>query len=150
MSPAQKLELRRLITFATVGMLNTAVCYAVYAAIVHWLAWHHDLALAADYGFGAVLGYVTHRLTTFGDRKHLRAAFGKYLAALIASFVLNVAVLDCFVASRLLDTIAAQVPAIALVTLASYMLQKHWVFRSHGSNIATRPAIAAEEQRLAA
>ena len=149
MSPTQKLELRRLITFATVGMLNTAVCYAVYAALVYWLAWHHDLALAADYAFGAGLGYVTHRLTTFGDRKHLRAAFGKYLAALIASFVLNVAVLDGIVASQLLDPIAAQVPAIALVTLASYMLQKHWVFRSHGPKAATRPATAAQ-QRVAA
>jgi putative flippase GtrA len=148
-SPAQKLELRRLFTFATVGALNTAVCYAVYAALVDGFAWHHNLALAADYALGAALGFIMHRLATFADRKHLRAAFGKYLAALIASFVLNVAVLDCIVASRLLDPIAAQVPALALVTLASYLLQKHWVFRSHSQEVIPRPAEPAQ-RRVAA
>src|SRR3990172_13141647 len=97
MSPAQKLEIRRLVVFSIVGTLNTAVCYALYAALVHWSQWHHNLALVADYGFGTVLGFVLHRLATFADRKQVKLAFGKYLTTLALTFLLNVAVLDLLV-----------------------------------------------------
>ena len=32
MSPIQRIELKRLIVFGTVGSCNTLVCYALYAA----------------------------------------------------------------------------------------------------------------------
>ena len=81
-----------------------------------------------------------HRLSTFADRKHVKQAFGKYLTTLIVTFVLNLAVLDlhrrelgCSIRSP-----ARPWPS-ALVTLVSYMLQKHWVFRSHGRPAAEAP-----------
>ena len=133
MSPIQRIELKRLIVFGTVGSCNTLVCYALYAALVRALGWHHNTALVADYAFGAVLGFTTHRLSTFADRKHVKHPFRKYLTTLAVSFLLNLALLNCIVATRLLNPLAGQAVAIGLVTLVSYMLQKHWVFRSHHS-----------------
>ena len=126
-----KTEIRRLIIFGMVGTFNTCVCYGLYAALLHALKWHHNGALVADYAFGAVLGFATHRLATFADRKHVRQAFGKYLTTLGVAFLLNVALLNAIVASGILDPLLAQAAAIGHVTLVSYMLQKHWVFRSH-------------------
>ena len=131
MSPIQRIELKRLIVFGTVGSFNTMVCYALYAALVHTLSWHHNAALVADYAFGAGLGFTTHRLSTFSDRKHVKHPFGKYLTTLVVSFTLNLTLLNCIVATRLLNPLAGQAAAIGFVTLVSYMLQKHWVFRSH-------------------
>ena len=125
-----------------VGTLNTAVCYALYAALVHWSQWHHNLALVADYVLGMFLGFAMHRLATFGDRKQIKLAFGKYLAALAMTFVLNLAVLDLLVAAQLLGPLAGQAVAVALVTLVSFMLQKHWVFRSY-QQATDAPEVAA-------
>jgi putative flippase GtrA len=146
MSPAQKLEIRRLIVFSIVGTLNTAVCFALYAALVDWQKWHHNPALVADYAFGAALGFVMHRLTTFGDRKQVKQAFGKYVTTLALTFLLNVAVLDFLIASQLLGPLFGQAVAVALVTLVSYLLQKHWVFRSHGRPAAEAPSAAAQQR----
>lgn len=131
MLPDQKLELRRLMLFTVMGTLNTVVCYALFAALVHWAGWHYNLALVADYAFGIGLGYVLHRGSTFADRKHLSQAFGKYTVTLVATFLLNLALLDAIVALDLLEPLTAQAVAMTAVTLASYLLQKHWVFRAH-------------------
>ena len=140
--PVRKIDIRRLIVFSMVGTLNTAICYALYAALVHWSQWHHNLALVADYVLGMFLGFAMHRLVTFGDRKQIKLAFGKYLAALAMTFVLNLAVLDLLVAAQLLGPLAGQAVAVALVTLVSFMLQKHWVFRSY-QQATDAPEVAA-------
>jgi putative flippase GtrA len=153
MSPAHKLEIRRLIVFGAVGAVNTAVCYTLYASLVRWGGWHYNLALVADYALGAVLGFTLHRLATFADRTHLRQAFGKYALTLIACFALNFAVLDWNVQKLLLDPLPAQAIAIAVVTLFSYLLQKHWVFRCHRLASSVGPAKAesvAVQRRTAA
>src|ERR1700675_3135394 len=108
MSSKQKIELRRLALFTVVGTLNTAVCYALFAMLVHWAQWHYNLALVADYAFGIVLGFVLHRVSTFADRMHGRQEFGKYTVTLIATFLLNVALLDLIVERRWLEPLAAQ------------------------------------------
>ena len=132
MLPENKTELRRLTLFIAVGTLNTAICYALYAALIEWAHWDYMLALVADYGFGIVLGYALHRVSTFADRKNLKQAFSKYTLALIGAFVLNAIALNWIVEKGLLDPLAAQAVAMMLATGVSYALQKHWVFRSHG------------------
>jgi len=129
LSPRQ-VELRRLILFTGVGTLNTGVCYAFFALLVY-LDCHYNLALAADYLFGIGLGYVLHRLSTFSDRKHVKQAFGKYTLVLVATFLVNLVLLDWIVYEKWLDLLSGQAVAMTGATLLSYFLQKHWVFRSH-------------------
>jgi putative flippase GtrA len=143
----KKLELRRLVLFAVIGTLNTAICYAVYAALVELADWNYKLALVADYGFGILLGYVLHRVSTFADRKNLKQAFGKYTVTLVGAFLLNYGALEWLVEKWLLGALAAQAVAMTLATLASFLLQKHWVFRSHGRQ---EPRAAAVENKVAA
>jgi putative flippase GtrA len=124
-------EVRRLVVFGAVGALNTAVCYALFAVLVHICLWHYNLALVADYAFGIVLGYVLHRLSTFADRKFVRQAFRKYIITLVITFLLNCILLDWLVERQWLDPLPGQAVAMCIVTVASFLAQKHWVFRSH-------------------
>jgi putative flippase GtrA len=117
--------------FGVMGTFNTVTCYALYAAMVHWFHWNYNFALVLDYAFGAVLGFTVHRIATFADRKHVRLAFGKFAVTLVLSFLLNVTVLNAAVERLLLDPLVAQLLALVFVTLFSYTMQKHWVFRSH-------------------
>ena len=143
--------MRRMLVFGAVGSLNTAICYALFALLVETFRWHYEVALAADYAFGIVLGYGLHRLATFGDRQHLRRAFGKYTVTLIATFLANFALLAAIVGAGWLDPLAAQAVAMTAVTLASYLAQKHWVFRSHRlPNTADSPAASGPAMRRAA
>jgi len=127
----RRTELHRLTLFSVVGAVNTAVCYALFALLVHVCAWNYHLALGADYGFGIVLGYLLHRVSTFADRKHVRQAFGKYTVTLLVTFLANLALLDALVRGQWLGPLAGQAVATMAVTLLSYLAQKHWVFRSH-------------------
>lgn len=138
-------EMRRLAVFMTVGGVNTAICYALFAALVHYADWHYQAALAVDYGFGIALGYALHRGSTFADRGQLRRAFGKYTLTNLLTFGANFALLDGLVRLAIFEPLMAQAIAMAAVTAASYGAQKHWVFRSHGRNNAK----ARQDTRLA-
>jgi putative flippase GtrA len=132
-------ELRRFTVFSVVGTLNTAACYALFAALVHWGGWHYHWALAADYAFGILLGYALHRTSTFADRMHVERAFGKYAIAVVATFAANFILLDAIVRAQWLAPLAAQALAMGTVTLGSYWAQKQWVFRSHAQPAAPPP-----------
>jgi putative flippase GtrA len=139
-------ELRRLVVFGVIGTLNTAICYALYAALVELVDWNYKLALVADYCFGIVLGYVLHRASTFADRRNLKQAFGKYTVTLVGAFLLNYLALEWLVERRMLGALTAQAMAMTLATVASFLLQKHWVFRSH----VQHEAKVAAENKIAA
>jgi putative flippase GtrA len=136
-------EARRLVMFAVVGTVNTAVCYALYVVLVAVLEWNYDVALFADYVFGIALGYALHRLSTFADRTSLRQAFGKYTLTMIVTFLANLLLLDWLVRAEWMEPLPAQAIAMCAVMLASYVVQTHWVFRSHGDQAAECPARAS-------
>jgi putative flippase GtrA len=131
MSKQKFAELRRVLVFGVVGTLNTVICYALYAGLIEFLGWNYDAALVADYAFGAAIGYALHRLATFGDRKHVKRAFGKYALSLVVMFSTNLMLLDALVGLQWFEPLLAQAVAMAAVTLLSYLMQTHWVFRSH-------------------
>jgi putative flippase GtrA len=128
MSSAPRVELRRVATFLVAGALNTLICYALFTALVHGAHWRYDLALAADYGLGVVLGYALQRCTTFADRTPTARTAPKYVAAYAVTFAVNLVVLHALVQWSRLDPLVAQAASLFVVTVASYTLQKRWVF----------------------
>lgn len=137
-------EMRRLLVFGVMGTLNSAVCYALFATLVHVFAWHYNAALVVDYGFGVMLGFALHRQATFADRTHLQGALAKYAATLGVVFLCDLAILNLLVASGVLGPLVAQAVAVVFVTTFSYLLQKHWVFRSHETRALAEPTLLGE------
>ena len=122
-------ELKRFLMFLAVGTLTTGTCYAVFALLV-WLGWHYNLALVAAFAISSVQSYSMHRVTTFADRKHVRRTLGKYVVALVAVLVTNMALLDLLVVGQIFSPLPAQAVATGVVTVLGYRLQTHWVFRA--------------------
>lgn len=133
---ASKRELRRMLVFSAVGALNVAATYVAYAALVAW-GWHYNLAHVASYVLGGGLGYALHRASTFADRPHIRQGLGKYAVTLGVTFAVNFVLLDALVAGQLFAPLAAQAVAMGVATLVGYLMQTHWVFRSHAAPDAT-------------
>jgi putative flippase GtrA len=153
-----KRELRRMLVFAIVGALNVAATYLAYAVLVA-IGWHYNLALVASYVLCGGLAYALHRASTFADRAHIRQGLGKYAVTLGVTFVVNFALLDALVVRRVLAPLAAQAVAMGVATLVGYLMQTHWVFRSHAApddavddtpRILERPAADAYRRREAA
>jgi putative flippase GtrA len=122
-------ELKRFLMFLAVGTLTTGTCYAVFAMLV-WLGWHYNLALVAAFAVSSVQSYSMHRVTTFADRRHVRRTLGKYVIALVAVLITNMALLDLLVVGQIFSPLPAQAVATGIVTVLGYRLQTHWVFRA--------------------
>ncbi len=134
----RKFDLPRLIRFGPVGGVNTVVTYGVYVWII-LLGVHYNTALACEYVVGIVLGYLLNRIWTFSDRVHLEHPFKKYIATYAGVFLINLVFLNALVWLSI-HPLPAQVVALGLATLASYLLQRNWVFKSRKVRHRKRPA----------
>lgn len=123
-------EWRRLARFVLVGGFNTACMYALFVGLVA-LGMHHTLALTADYAGGLLLGYALNRGWTFADRDGVPGSRTRYFAVYLAIYAVNAGLLELGVTGLELVPAVAQLPALAIATALSYILQRTWVFRPH-------------------
>ena len=120
---------RKEIRFLLVGAFNTALIYSVYVALVYF-GMHYNLALLLDYIIGIALGYHLNKNYTF--TKDIEAkespSLGKYVISYVVVFALNLLLLNLFVQLGWMGAIIAQLVAVIIATLCSFVLQDKWVF----------------------
>ncbi len=121
-------ERRKLFRFFVVGGSNFVVMYGVFLVVLN-LGFHHDLALAADYGLGIVYNYVLNRFWTFRAQGKPTHGFVKLCASYGVMFLINLVLLEGFVHLAGLSSAIAQIPAVGLTAVASYFMQRFWVFK---------------------
>lgn len=121
-------EHRKILKFVVSGGAKTVAMYGLYWLLVE-IGLHYQIALIADYVGGVLLGYVLQRFWTFRSHGRPSRGFEKYLLVNVLIYVSNSILLGLGVEVLRLDEQLAQIPALALVTVASYLLQRFWVFR---------------------
>lgn len=126
--------------FTLAGILNTGLTYALYVILVK-LGVHYPLALAMDYAFGTLMGYLLNRFWTFADQGNPSRSFIKYLATYVGVYLGNWALLAILVERGITGPILGQLIALGVVTLLSYLAQRHWVFRA-SQRTQKKPPIA--------
>lgn len=125
-----RLVSRQFVRFALVGVLNTAVDYAVFAALFRVGDVHYALCQVAGYGAGVVNSFVWNRRWTF-DLPRRRRPATQFLRFVLVNLVsLGVAEIGLAV---LIDAAGMPVPAAkVLVTIAAQFINflgyKLWVF----------------------
>ena len=102
--------------------------YLLYLLLLY-LGAQYLVALTADYALGICFGYLLNRYWTFRTHGKPKHSFFKYSGSYIVVYLLNLLLLFSFVAGMGIDERLAQIPAVGLVTLASYGIQRFWVFR---------------------
>lgn len=119
------------IRFNFVGIVNTGLTYAVYAALV-FIGANHFVALGADYAVGIVFSFVMNKRITF--RVKGRADIGMF-ARMVGSYVVllivNAAILWALVDRSAVNTYLGQAIALVAVALLSFAVQRLVVFRAH-------------------
>jgi len=119
------------IRFNLVGIANTGLTYAVYAALV-FIGVNHFIALVADYAVGIVFSFLMNKRLTFRIRG--RAGIGTF-ARMVGTYVLllalNALMLWALVDKSGVNTYLGQAIALVVVALLSFAAQRLVVFRMH-------------------
>lgn len=122
-------EHRKIAKFIVSGVLKTAAGYGIFLLLL-WAGLQKNLAVAGDYVFAVSVGYVVNRSWTFSNQGTPKFALTKYVVAFVLVFALDNAVLEIFVQVGLQPAIA-RLPSLVVATVASYLLQRYWVFKGH-------------------
>ncbi len=120
---------RQLGSFVGVGVVATALHYAVLVLLVQLGGVAPVPAALCGFVVGGVLSYALNRRHTFGsERPHEEAAWRFMLVAGVA-FVLTYALMRVMVEGWLIPYLPAQVVTSGLVMMWTFTANKLWTFR---------------------
>lgn len=115
--------------YAASGVLNTLVGFSVIFFLM-WMGASPVVANAGGYLVGLMMGFFVAKKNVFRSEGHVTSEGIYYLAAFLASFLLNLIVLQCALAFLLMNAILAQFLAAAIFTTTMYLLSRWLVFRA--------------------
>ena len=129
------------VKFAVVGLVSNGALYLAYLLLT-WLGVGPKLAMTLLYILGTVQTFAFNHRWTFRSVERYGAAFTRYVFTYASGYLLNLAVLACFV--DLLSFPHQVVQGIMILALAVYnfVLMRVWVFKATG--FAGPPAPEAE------
>lgn len=114
--------------YALVGLLATAVHYAVLVTGVELGGWPAPLAAGTGAAVGAQVAYVGNRWFTFGRDSDVAASWLRFQLTAAAGAAGSVAVVAAGVAAGL-HYLLAQAVATVVVMLLTYQVNRLWSFR---------------------
>jgi putative flippase GtrA len=119
--------------FIVVGMLNTAVGYAVIFGCMYAAGMGPELSNVAGYAVGLAVSYVMNRTYTFGSKQEPRREIVRFLVVFGLAYGANMLVLLALVRGSGMNAAVAQVVAGVAYIAVSYVLSKFYVFREAGN-----------------
>ena len=131
--------------FIVAGGISTTTLYLFYVGLVY-AGVPYNVALALEYAVGITASYFWQRHWTFAGHGRPHLGFIKYCTTFIFIFALNAALLNVLVRVVGLGPVPGQLVALAMVTVASFLLQNFWVFRPRPANQALRPDQSVAER----
>lgn len=122
-------ERRQFLRFLIVGSANTVATYALYVLLLN-LGLHYRVAITLDYVVGILVGFALNRWWTFKNKAHPGKTLARYALCYVGVFIANFILLSGFVELAHMEEWLAQIPAIGIATILSYIGQRAWVFRT--------------------
>jgi putative flippase GtrA len=113
--------------FAVVGATNTAITLATYAVLID-AGLHYLGAIVPAFALGALNGYTLNRAWTFRAGCFEPAALARYVATQLGGLALNALLLVAFIEVLGAHRLVAQVLAMPLVSCATFVGSRWWVF----------------------
>ena len=118
--------LAQLCRFAAVGVTNTVLGYAVYAALITAGA-PYPVAGALGFAAGAVNGYILNRRWTFACSDSVRTR-ARYLSVALAGLGATTALLWLAVTVAAVGRLGGYAVTVPIVTLATFTANRSWTF----------------------
>lgn len=123
-------EAIRVLKFSIVGVSNTSVALASYAALLA-LDVQYVVAGAAGWTLGVLNGYTWNRRWTFDRAEHRGSLLVRYAAVGVLGLSLNTLLLLVLHSAVGFDELPAELVALPAVVLTTFLVNRFWVFREH-------------------
>jgi putative flippase GtrA len=118
--------MKRFLSFAVVGIVNTAVDFGIYSALIVLLGSTPLIANAISYSCGIVTSFIGNRSLTFrGYQSPIRSLwlrFSVYYGGSLAGLLFASALI--FVFTRWLDPVLAKALSVPLTMAFNYMIAR--------------------------
>jgi putative flippase GtrA len=119
------------VKFGLVGVSNTLIAFAVYTVLLKVFGVWYIAASGIGFAVGAVNGFLLNRRWTF--REHVGDSLTPVRWGVVQSCGLgcNLALVYLFVHGLGMDELLGQIPATAIVTVLTFIVNRAWTFRVH-------------------
>lgn len=126
---SDKSECVRQLTFLMCGGITTVTAAGVFL-LVFSLSDNRHLALALDYVWGTIIGYLLNRFLTFNDwAVRIGESFTKYCFTAVGYFLLHWVLMEALVLGFAMNILMAFILSFVAALAAFYSVQKIWVFK---------------------
>jgi putative flippase GtrA len=115
--------------FAAVGVTNTLISTAIFAALFH-LGVHYLLASALAFAVGALNSYTLNRRWTFRSHAPRGPELARFLGVQAVGLGVNLALLATLVEVAGIRHVVAQVLAFPVASLVMFALSRQWAFKN--------------------
>ena len=122
-----KTAIIELLKFNMVGLFNTAVTYALYSLLV-FVGVRDLVALCIEYPIGICISFTLNKKITFRFDHASTGTFLKMVSVYVPALIVNFALLWLFTTKTGLNSYVAQILSLGIVTIASFLFQKYYVF----------------------
>ena len=128
-------ERRRFVTFLLVGLLNTAVGYAIFAAFLFLGANYMTAAVGATV-LGVLFNFQSIGRLVFGASG--KRLLPRFLAVYALQCVANIALLRAFAAADV-PFLLSEAVILPVLAVASFVLMRSWVFGAAAAPAGKEP-----------
>lgn len=124
-----KIHILQFVKFNIVGIMNTAVDFAVFALLTA-LGLHHMISQVISYSCGIVNSYLWNKLWTFKQKRAFNSAEAlKFLIVNILSLGVSLVFLYIFRDRAGLSVLVSKVIATVFSLVVNFAGNKFWVFK---------------------
>lgn len=120
---------RNALRYGLVGLLNSAIGFAVIAAVLQVAPNRPALANAAGFGVGFAISFVMNRAWTFADKRGWSITLGPYAGLVAICYAVNLLVVLAAARVSALGLYAPQLLGMATYTLLLFCGSHFYVFR---------------------
>jgi len=122
--------MKQLARFVAVGIVNTLLGYAVIFACMYLAHMSAEASNVAGYAVGLTASYALNRSYTFNSRQGVTSELVRFLAVFGIAYGLNFMALLILIYRLDVHEAASQILAGAVYVGASFLLNKHYVFKT--------------------
>lgn len=123
LSPAQRQKLGEVVRFGIVGVLATALQYAIYWALIHVMA--PSLAMTVGYGLSFIFNFIASTHYTFKVEANAKHGVGFALSHVV-NFLLQMATLNLFLWLGVSKTLAP-IPMFCICVPVNFLLVRFFL-----------------------
>ena len=116
--------------FGAVGIVNNGTTYALFVLLT-FLGVAPYLAVTVSYAVGMFISFFGNQRVTFKHAKRTKASVYRFLIVNAIGYALNLLLLWVFVTLWGWSAIPAQLVAIVIVAVNTFIVMRLWIFRAH-------------------